>query len=131
MPNAWDMGSARILERLGFKALATTSSGMAFGFGMLDGTISPEETFRHCADIASATSLPVSADLREGFGDSPDEVYKTIIAAAEKGVVGGSIEDWNNAPGAPKYEESLAVERIKAAAHQPLKKPPSNQSHKR
>ena len=89
---------------------------MAFGFGKVDGAVSPEETFRHCGDIASATQLPVSADLREGFGDSPEEVYKTIIGAAETGVVGGSIEDWNNAPGAPKYERSLAVERIKAAS---------------
>lgn len=116
MPNAWDIGSARILERLGFKALATTSSGMAFGLGKVDGTVSPEETFRHCGDIVSATPLPVSADLREGFGDSPEEVYKTIIGAAETGVVGGSIEDWTNVPGAPKYEESLAVERVKAAS---------------
>jgi 2-methylisocitrate lyase-like PEP mutase family enzyme len=116
MPNAWDIGSARILARLGFKAIATTSSGMAFGLGKPDGTVSREDTLRHCRAIVSATPLPVSADLRQGFGESPEQVYKTIIDAAETGLVGCSIEDYTGDPDSPKIEKSLAVERIKAAS---------------
>ena len=116
MPNAWDTGSARILARLGFKALATTSSGMAFGFGKPDGAVSREDTLRHCRDIVSASPLPISADLRQGFGDSPEQVHKTIIDAAETGLVGCSIEDYTGDPDSTKIEKSLAVERIKAAS---------------
>ncbi len=116
MPNAWDIGSARILTGLGFKAIATTSAGMAYALGKPDGTVSREVTLGHCRDIVAATPLPVSADLGNGFGDTPEQVYETIIAAAETGLAGCSIEDFTGNSDAPNFEESLAVERIKAAS---------------
>ena len=93
IPNPWDRGSARILAAMGFEALATTSAGMAFALGLCDGGVTPEQVLGHCRDIAAATDLPLSADLEQGFGDSPDAVAETIRAAAETGLVGGSIED--------------------------------------
>ena len=114
--NAWDIGSARILTRLDYRALATTSAGMAFGLGKPDGAVSREEVLNHCRDIVSATSLPVSADLQKGFGDTPEQVYETIIDAAETGLAGCSIEDYTGNPDSPKFQKSLAVERIKAAS---------------
>ena len=116
MPNAWDIGSARILTGLGFKALATTSAGMAYALGKRDGAVSREVTLSHCRDIVTATPLPVSADLGNGFGDTPEQVYEIIIAAAETGLAGFSIEDFTGNPDAPNFEKSLAVERIKAAS---------------
>ena len=116
MPNPWDIGSARILSGLGFKALATTSAGMAYSRGKPDQTVSREEVLRHCRDIVAATPLPVSADLGNGFGDSPEQVYETIIAAAKTGLAGCSIEDYTGNPDAPNIEKSLAVERIRAAS---------------
>ncbi len=116
MPNAWDIGSARILARLEFKALATTSAGMAYGLGKPDGAVSREEVLRHCRDIVAATPLPVSADLQKGFGDTPEQVFETIIDAAKTGLAGCSIEDYTGDPDSPKFEKSLAVERIKAAS---------------
>ena len=116
MPNAWDVGAARILSGLGFKAIATTSSGMAYARGKADGTVCREEVLRYCRDIVAATPLPVSADLGKGFGDSPEEVYETVIAAAETGIAGCSIEDYTGNPEKPKFEKSLAVERVRAAS---------------
>ena len=116
LANAWDIGSARILTRLDFKALATTSAGMAYGLGKPDGAVSREEVLNHCRNIVSATSLPVSADLQKGFGDTPEQVYETIIDAAETGLAGCSIEDYTGNPDSPKFEKSLAVERIRAAS---------------
>ena len=116
MPNAWDIGSARILTGLGFKAIATTSAGMAYALGKRDGAVSREVTLGHCRDIVAVTPLPVSADLGNGFGDTPEQVYETIIAAAETGLAGCSIEDFTGNSDAPNFEESLAVERIKAAS---------------
>jgi 2-methylisocitrate lyase-like PEP mutase family enzyme len=116
IPNPWDVGSARLLALLGFKALATTSSGMAFALGLADGAVSPELVLKHCRDLAAATALPVSADLENGFGHSPESVAETIIAAAETGLAGCSIEDHTGDPEDPIYDFDLAVERIHAAS---------------
>src|SRR3984957_6506451 len=93
IPNPWDVGTARILAHLGFEALATTSAGYAFSVGKRDGTIGRNEMMAHVAAISSASELPVSADLENGFGDSPESVAETIRVAAASGLVGGSIED--------------------------------------
>ena len=116
IPNPWDIGSARILAHLGFEALATTSAGYAFSLGRLDNTLDREQVLAHVTAIASATELPVSADLENGFGDSPESAAETIKLAAAVGVVGGSIEDATGQPGNPIYEIELAVERVRAAA---------------
>ena len=116
IPNPWDVGTARLLARLGFEALATTSAGYAFSVGQRDNTIGRDKMITHVAAIASATDLPVSADLENGFGDSPETVAETIRLAATAGLVGGSIEDSTNRLGDPVYEHELAVERVRAAA---------------
>ena len=116
IPNPWDAGTARLLAHLGFKALATTSAGHAFSLGQQDNTIGREETMAHCADIVAATDLPVSADLGNGFGDTPEIVAETIRLAAAAGLVGCSIEDASYQPANPIYPIELAIERIQAAA---------------
>jgi 2-methylisocitrate lyase-like PEP mutase family enzyme len=116
IPNPWDIGSARILAEMGFKALATTSAGMAHARGMPDGSVSREAALAHCSDIVKATPLPVSADLEKGFGDAPEIVFETITAAAAIGLAGCSIEDHTGTPDAPIFEMTLAVERIEAAS---------------
>ena len=116
IPNPWDIGTARLLAHLGFEALATTSAGYAFSRGQTDNTIGREEMMRHVASIASATDLPVSGDLENGFGDDPDVVAETIRLAAEAGLVGGSIEDSTGRPDAPIYGRELAAERVQAAS---------------
>jgi len=115
IPNPWDVGSARILASMGFEALATTSAGMAFGLGRQEGTVSLEDTLEHCRRLVDATPLPVSADLEKGFGDSANSVAETILAAAQTGLAGGSIEDHSGDPASPIFEFDLAVERIAAA----------------
>jgi len=115
IPNPWDVGSARILEHLGFEALATTSMGHAFSLGKLDTTVGRDEMLAHVAALAGATSLPVNADLENGYGDDPDTVAETIRLAAAAGVVGGSIEDATGRAGDPIYDIDLAVERVRAA----------------
>ena len=115
IPNPWDIGSSRILASMGFEALATTSAGMAFALGRQEGTVSRGDTLEHCRLIVGATPLPVSADLEKGFGDSPQSVAECILAAAETGLAGGSIEDHTGYQGDPIFEFDLAVERIAAA----------------
>jgi 2-methylisocitrate lyase-like PEP mutase family enzyme len=115
IPNPWDIGTARLLEHLGFEALATTSMGFAFSLGQRDNTIDRDRMMRHLAAIASATTLPVSADLENGFGDSAEFVAETIRQASETGVVGGSIEDATGHADNPIYPIEQAVERIWAA----------------
>src|ERR1700681_1680074 len=111
IPNPWDVGTARLLAALGFEALATTSAGYAFSVGRLDGTITREEMLAHVGDLASATDLPVSADLENGYGDDPETASETIRLAAAVGVVGGSIEDVTSRGGPPTiYEHELAAE---------------------
>ena len=115
IPNPWDIGSARILEHLGFEALATTSMGYAFSVGKLDTTVGRDEMLAHIASIASATTLPVNADLENGYGDDPKTVAETIRLAAAAGVVGGSIEDATGRAGDPIYDREFAVDRVRAA----------------
>lgn len=115
MPNPWDVGTARILASMGFKALATTSAGMAFALGRPEGRATREDVLAHCRMIVAATDLPVSADLEKGFGDSPEAVAETIAAAAETGLAGCSIEDHTNRPEDPIFAFDLALERIQAA----------------
>jgi len=115
IPNPWDVGTARILAAMGFKALATTSAGMAFSLGKADGQVSPEDVLAHCQTIVAATDLPVSADLEKGFGDSPESVAETIRAAAATGLAGCSIEDFTGDHGDPIFPLNVATERIAAA----------------
>ncbi len=115
IPNPWDAGTARLLAHLGFEALATTSAGYAFSVGKPDNTVGREEMLAHVAAIVSATDLPVSADLENGFGDAPEFVAETIRLGAASRLAGGSIEDMSREPGHPIYEHSHAVERIRAA----------------
>ena len=101
MPNAWDTGSARVLASLGYRALATTSSGFAATLGRLDGTVTREQALRHAADIVAATALPVSADLENGFADDPDGVAALVRDAIAVGLAGCSIEDSTGRPDLP------------------------------
>ncbi|WP_316744501.1 isocitrate lyase/phosphoenolpyruvate mutase family protein [Pedobacter antarcticus] len=119
IPNPWDAGSAKILEIMGFKALATTSAGFAYTLGKADGDIavSREKTIDNIHDIVQATCIPVSADLGKGFGDDPADCARTIKEAVIWGVSGGSIEDATGNPDDPIYPFGLAVERIKAAVN--------------
>lgn len=116
IPNPWDGGTARLLASLGFEALATTSAGCAFSLGQQNNTIPRNAMLEHVAEIASATDLPVSADLEHGYGDGPKAVAETIRLAAAAGAVGGSIEDSTGRQNCPVYEIKHAVERIRAAA---------------
>lgn len=116
IPNPWDIGTARLLAHLGFEALATTSAGYAFSLGQRDNTVGRDRMMAHAAAIASATDLPVSADLENGYGDDPETVADTIRFAAAAGLVGGSIEDSTGRPDQSLYECGHAVERIRAAA---------------
>jgi 2-methylisocitrate lyase-like PEP mutase family enzyme len=116
IPNPWDVGTARLLAHLGFEALATTSAGYAFSAGRRDNTTGREEMMAHASAIVSATDLPVSADLENGFGDDPGTVAETIRLAAATGLVGCSIEDSTGRRGDPVYDFALSVERIRAAA---------------
>lgn len=114
--NCWDGGSARILQSLGFPALATSSGAAAGTYGRLDGNLSLEEALAHSRIICDATSLPVSADLEKGFGDGPDATAKAIKLAAGVGLVGGSIEDAAGHKNAAIYPLTQATERVAAAA---------------
>ncbi len=116
IPNPWDIGTARILAHLGFEALATTSMGYAFSVGQRDTTVGRDRMLEHVAALAKSSELPVSADLENGYGDSPDCVAETIRLAAEAGVVGCSIEDATNRPDDPIYDKQHAADRIRAAA---------------
>lgn len=117
MPNPWDVGSAKILAWLGFKALATTSGGSAAALGKLDGQVTRDEALAHAAAMVAAVDVPVSADLENGFGDEPRAAAATIRDAVTAGLAGGSIED-STAQGRAGaiYELGLARERVTAAA---------------
>ncbi len=116
IPNPWDIGSARILEGLGFEAVATSSAASACALGRRDGGLTRDEALAHARLIVDATDLPVSGDLEKGFGDAPDVVAETIRLAAGAGLVGCTIEDATGNPDRPLYDIGLAVERIAAAA---------------
>jgi 2-methylisocitrate lyase-like PEP mutase family enzyme len=113
LPNPWDAGSARVLATLGFKALATTSSGFAFTLGRLDGSVTLDEVVAHTAALDKATELPVSVDLENGYGAEPEAAALAITRVAEAGAVGGSIEDYD--PAGHLYDRRLAAERVAAA----------------
>ena len=115
IPNPWDAGSAKMLEALGFKALATTSSGFAFTLGLQDGAVTLDDIAAHVAALDAATALPLSVDLENGYGPSPQEAAEAIRRVAEAGAVGGSIEDWDR-DDERIYELEEAAERIAAAA---------------
>jgi 2-methylisocitrate lyase-like PEP mutase family enzyme len=114
IPNPWDAGSSRVLEALGYRALATTSSGFAFTLGRLDGNATLDEVAEHTAALDRATGLPVAVDLENGYGPEPEAAARAVARVAESGAVGGSIEDWD--PAGHLYELGHAVERVTAAA---------------
>ena len=114
IPNPWDAGSAKVLAALGFRALATTSSGFAFTLGRADGSVTLDEVVAHVRALDGATGLPVSADLENGYGAAPEDAALAIARAAEAGAVGGSIEDYD--PDGRIYDREHAVERVSAAA---------------
>lgn len=116
IPNPWDAGSARILEGLGFEALATSSSAFAATLGRRDGKVSLDEALAHIRQVVQATNIPVAADLENGFSDEPAVVAETIRLAAEAGLAGGSIEDAPRDKTRPPYDLSHATERVAAAA---------------
>jgi 2-methylisocitrate lyase-like PEP mutase family enzyme len=111
VPNAWDAGSAVRLEKLGFKAIASTSAGAAWGLGKEDGEISLDEALSHLRILVGATDLPVNADFENGFAHDPAETARNAVLAAETGLAALSIEDWS---GTAHYDHALAVERIAA-----------------
>ena len=113
--NAFDAGSAKLLERLGFEALATSSGAAAGVLGRKDGELSRDEALAHAREIAAATDLPVSADLENGFGDSPEAVAETIRLAGATGIVGASIEDHTGDKSMPLYPIEIATARVAAA----------------
>lgn len=115
LANAWSPGSAALLHELGFSALATTSAGHAGTLGRRDGGVSLDEALEHAAQIVAATPLPVSADLEDGFGDSPAAVAATMRRAAETGLAGASIEDYTRDPDDPIFGFDEAVARVQSA----------------
>jgi len=116
IPNPYDVGTARLLEQLGFEALATTSSGYAFVLGRRDGELTREQAIEGVRLIAAAVNVPVSADLENGFGDAPETAAETIQMAAAAGAAGGSIEDSTQRNDDPIYDVEFAAERVRAAA---------------
>jgi 2-methylisocitrate lyase-like PEP mutase family enzyme len=115
IPNPWDAGSAKLLVSLGYRALATTSSGYAATIGRLDGAVTREQAIAHSAEIVAATDVPVSADLENGFADDPAGVAQTIELALETGLAGCSVEDYSGRDDDEIYELGLAKERVQAA----------------
>jgi 2-methylisocitrate lyase-like PEP mutase family enzyme len=117
IPNPWDVGSAKYLRFLGFKALATTSGGFAFSRGLPDGVngVGRDQMLAHIAEIVQAAELPVNADFQSGYADAPEDVGENVKRCVETGVSGLSIEDATGKPGMPLYELAHATDRIRAA----------------
>jgi 2-methylisocitrate lyase-like PEP mutase family enzyme len=115
LPNPWDIGTAIYLERVGFKALATTSAGFAFSRGKPDGGVPRDEMLAHIREIVEATALPVNADFLNGFADKPEDVAANVQRCIQTGIAGLSIEDSTGRSDYPLYEKKLATERIRAA----------------
>jgi 2-methylisocitrate lyase-like PEP mutase family enzyme len=115
LPNPWDVGSARFLESMGFKALATTSSGFAWSRGHADGALPREQILAHLRELVAATDLPVNADFESGFAADPQGVAQSVRMAIDTGVAGLSIEDSTGDPDHPLYDIDLAVARLRAA----------------
>ena len=114
IPNPWDVGTAMMMQGMGFEALATTSSGFASALGRGDGQVTREEKLEHCRQISNAVDIPVSADMENCFADSPEGVAETIRLSGQTGLVGCSIEDYDNKAEPDIYEFDLAVARVKA-----------------
>jgi methylisocitrate lyase len=115
IPNPWDVGSARALQHLGFKALASTSAGFAWSIGKSDNHITLEDALRHLTELCGAVDLPVNADFEGGFANEPDKVAANVARGVKTGVAGLSIEDSTGDAKAPLYDRELAIARIKAA----------------
>src|SRR3954452_3475388 len=115
LPNPWDIGSAKYLEHLGFKALATTSAGFAFSRGMADGAVGLDLMLAHIREIVEATELPVNADFENGYADDLEGVANSVRLCVETGVAGLSIEDNSGRGDQPLYKLEVAVDRIRAA----------------
>jgi 2-methylisocitrate lyase-like PEP mutase family enzyme len=115
IPNPWDAGSARMLQAMGFRALASTSSGFAWSTGRLDNEVPLDDMLAHLAVLAAATDLPLNADFENGYADAPEEVAANVRRALASGVAGLSIEDMSHDPGKPLYGTALAVERVRSA----------------
>jgi 2-methylisocitrate lyase-like PEP mutase family enzyme len=115
IPNPWDIGTARYLQGLGFKALASTSAGFAFTLGLPDGAVSREVMLAHFRDIVAATDVPVNADFEGGYADAPEGVAESVRLCIDSGVAGLSIEDSTSDPAIPLYEFDLALARVRAA----------------
>lgn len=115
LPNPWDVGSALYLRHLGFKALATTSAGVAFARGLPDGDVELEAMLAHIREIVGSTPLPVNADFQSGFAHDPEGVATNVTLCVRTGAAGLSIEDSTGDDAAPLYDRALAVERIRAA----------------
>jgi 2-methylisocitrate lyase-like PEP mutase family enzyme len=117
IPNPWDVGSALVLEQLGFSALATTSAGFAWSLGRPDNGVTLDEALSHYAAVAAAVKVPVNADFERGFATDPDEVAANVARACDTGIAGLSVEDSTHEVAHPLFEFELAVERIRAARH--------------
>ena len=115
IPNPWDVGSARLLQQLGFSALATTSSGFAWSLGRPDNHVTLDEALAHIRAIAASVQIPVNADFEGGFAIAPEEVAANVAAAAATGVAGLSIEDSTGDNAQPLFDFTLAVDRVAAA----------------
>src|SRR5687768_7031545 len=115
IPNPWDVGSARMLQALGFQALASTSSGFAWSTGRLDNEVPLDDMLARLGVLSDATDLPLNADFENGYADAPEEVAANVRRALSAGVAGLSIEDMSHDPGKPLYETALAVERVRSA----------------
>jgi 2-methylisocitrate lyase-like PEP mutase family enzyme len=115
LPNPWDIGTARYLQHLGFKAIATTSAGFAFSRGLSDGAVKRDEMLAHIKELVDATDIPVNADYENGYADDPEAVAENVKLCVATGVAGLSIEDATDRKESRLYDVDLAVERIKAA----------------
>ncbi|MBZ5757553.1 isocitrate lyase/phosphoenolpyruvate mutase family protein [Pseudomonas sp. S5(2021)] len=115
LPNPWDAGGARLLERLGYRALATTSAGYAWSQGQADGQLSRDDTLAHMRYMAAMSDLPINADFESGFGATPEAVFDSVSLALATGVAGLSIEDSSGDPAQPVRDKAQAVERLQAA----------------
>jgi 2-methylisocitrate lyase-like PEP mutase family enzyme len=115
IPNPWNIGSARYLQGLGFRALATTSAGYAHAIGLADGDVTRDMVLAHCREIVDAVDVPVNTDFEGGYADDPDEVAGNVRLCVETGIAGLSIEDFNGNEADPLYDFALAVRRVRAA----------------
>lgn len=115
IPNPWDVGTARYLQGLGFKALASTSAGFAFAQGLSDGAVSREMMLAHLRELCGATDVPVNADFEGGYADAPEGVAASVRLCVDTGVAGLSIEDSTSDPAIPLYDFELALARVRAA----------------